>query len=85
MITEAILACLMIIPQMFLGLAAPLMGLTFPPEAMSTILYMCGWAGTIFPVAGMLDILLVSFGIKSFQILWAILIRTKSFIPTFGA
>lgn len=41
--------------------------------------------GFMFPIAGLLPILVISFGIKYFQIMWSLLIRIKSFIPTMGS
>jgi len=39
----------------------------------------------IIPVSEIVRILGIILGIKSIQIIWAVLLRVKSFIPTMGA
>lgn len=41
--------------------------------------------GYIFPMEQLFTILVVSIGLKSLQIVWAVILRLKSFIPTMGA
>lgn len=51
-------------------------------EGLSNIFSMLGF---IFPIKGLLVILTISISIKVFQIIWALVIRIKSFIPTMGS
>lgn len=39
----------------------------------------------VVPIKQLLPILLIKFAISSFGIIWAIVLRIKSFIPTMGA
>lgn len=41
--------------------------------------------GYVLPMAGLIPILYISFSVNAFQIVWATVLRIKSFIPTMGS
>ena len=41
--------------------------------------------GYVFPIAGLTPIFTISLAIYTFRIVWSIILRVKSFIPTMGA
>ena len=83
MITEAILNVLAFIPNLLLdGMQG--LSLSLPDNIFNGLNSIFGCLGYIFPISGLLIILGISFAIKNFQIIWAIILRIKSFIPTMG-
>lgn len=83
MITEAILNVLAFIPNLLLdGMQG--LSLSLPDNIFNGLNSIFGCLGYIFPIGGLLVILGISFTIKNFQIIWAIILRIKSFIPTMG-
>ncbi len=83
MITEAILNVLAFIPNLLVdGMQA--LNLAIPDNIFNGLNSIFGCLGFIFPISGLLVILGISFAIKNFQIIWAIILRIKSFIPTMG-
>lgn len=83
MITEAILNILAFVPNLLLdGMQG--LSITLPDNIFNGLNSIFGCLGFIFPISGLLVILGISFAIKNFQIIWAIILRIKSFIPTMG-
>lgn len=84
MITEGILYILAFIPNLLLdGMQG--VSLSIPNDIFNGLNSIFNCLGFLFPISGLLLILGVSFAIKSFQIIWSIILRVKSFIPTMGA
>lgn len=84
MITEGILNILAFIPNLLLdGMQG--VSLSIPNDIFNGLNSIFNCLGFLFPISGLLLILGVSFAIKSFQIIWSIILRVKSFIPTMGA
>lgn len=84
MITEGILNILAFIPNALLNSMNGI-SLSIPDNIFSGLDSIFNCLGFLFPISGLLIILTLSFAIKSFQIIWAIVLRIKSFIPTMGA
>lgn len=83
MITEAILNILAFVPNLLLdGMQG--LSITLPDNIFNGLNSIFGCLGFIFPISGLLVILGITFAIKNFQIIWAIILRIKSFIPTMG-
>lgn len=84
MITEGILNILAFIPNTLLD-SMNTISLSIPDNIFSGLDSIFNCLGFLFPIGGLLIILTLSFTIKSFQIIWSIILRIKSFIPTMGA
>ena len=84
MITEAILNILTFVPNLLLDSLSGI-SLSIPNDIFNGLNNIFNTLGFIFPISGLLVILSISFIIKNFQIIWAIILRIKSFIPTMGA
>ncbi len=84
MITESILNILCFIPINLLNSMEGI-SISIPDNVFNGLNSILGCLGFIFPIKGLLLIFTISFAIKSFQVIWALIIRIKSFIPTMGA
>ena len=84
MITEGILNILAFIPNALLDNMNGI-SLSIPDNLFVGLDSIFNCLGFLFPISGLLIILTLSFTIKSFQIIWSIILRVKSFIPTMGA
>ena len=84
MITDFIINVLCALPNLLLD-SMQNFNLEIPENIFNGFNSILNLLGFMFPVAGLLPILVISFGIKYFQIMWALLIRIKSFIPTMGS
>lgn len=84
MITEGILNFLALIPNLLLDSLGNI-SISIPENVFEGLNTIFNCLGFVFPVKGLLLILSLSFLIKNFQIIWAIILRIKSFIPTMGA
>ena len=84
MITESILNILAFIPNALLNNINTI-SLSIPDNIFNGLDSIFNCLGFLFPIGGLLIILTLSFTIKSFQIIWSIILRVKSFIPTMGA
>lgn len=84
MITEGILNILAFIPNLLLDNISSI-SLSIPDNIFEGLNSIFNCLGFLFPISGLLIILGTSFSIKGFQIIWALIIRIKSFIPTMGA
>lgn len=65
--------------------ALPTFSIEIPQGAFDTLMTVVKSASYVIPFQFLLPILAISFGLKTSQIVWAIIIRVKSFIPTMGA
>lgn len=84
MITEFILNLLCFIPNKLLdGLGS--LSISIPDDVFNGFNSIFSNLGYIFPIKGLLVIISISISIKVFQIVWALILRIKSFIPTMGA
>lgn len=87
MIVDKILDCLFYLPLLLLE-TLPDLDLAFPDDLMNIASgidnFLCNIAYVV-PFSRIQGIFIISIAIKSFQILWALVIRIKSFIPTMGA
>ncbi len=63
----------------------PPMSINIDDVSFSQILNFLRLINFIIPVSEMVRILGIIIGIKSLQIMWAVVLRVKSFIPTMGA
>lgn len=87
MIFDKILDVLFCFPFLLLD-SLPDISISIPGEVSNAINGFQTFANNlayVFPLKGLVPIIVISFSIKSFQILWALIIRVKSFIPTMGS
>jgi len=84
MITEFILNLLCFLPNSLLDNLENV-SIEIPADIFEGLNSIFSCLGFMFPIAGLMLILLVSFSIKAFQIIWALVIRIKSFIPSMGS
>lgn len=84
MITEGILNILAFVPNLLLDNMEGV-SLSIPDNIFDGLNSIFNCLGFLFPISGLLIILGISFSIKTFQIIWSIILRIKSFIPTMGA
>lgn len=66
-------------------LTLPSFTIEIPSVVYGPLFDMVNMIGYIFPVKALLPILGISFSVKSAQIVWSLILRFKSFIPTMGA
>lgn len=83
MITEAILKFIFM-PVNLLFDILPEVSFSLPDNIFNGLKEILGLLGFVFPIKGLLIILATSISIKGFHILWALILRIKSFIPTEG-
>lgn len=84
MITEGILNILAFLPNLLLDSLGSI-SLSIPSNIFDGLNSIFNCLGFIFPISGLLVILGVSFTIKNFQIIWSLILRIKSFIPSMGS
>lgn len=84
MITEGILNILAFIPNSLLNSMSGI-SISIPDNVFNGLDSIFNCLGFVFPIKGLLVILGISISIKTFQIIWSIVLRIKSFIPTMGA
>lgn len=63
----------------------PDINFSIPDNAFAGLEYIFSGVAYFLPVKALLPIVLVDFSISSFHIVWSIILRIKSFIPTMGA
>lgn len=83
MITETLID-LLLKPVLLLLDAMPVFSVSFPSVVFDPLVSIINTLGYVVPVKALLPILLISSLLKTAQILWAFIIRVKSFIPTMG-
>lgn len=84
MITEGILNILAFLPNLLLDSMKGI-SISIPENIFDGLNSIFGCLGFVFPVSGLLVILSFSFLINNFQIIWSLILRIKSFIPTMGS
>lgn len=84
MITDAFFSFICSIPLSLLN-NLPNFSLSIPNGVLDWVNNIFGFLGYIFPIAGLIPIFVISISIKAFQIVWSILNKIKSFIPTMGS
>lgn len=86
MITDLVLNVFFAIPYLLLSSMSGLdFNVALPDSFFSTLDNISSGVGYVLPVAGLLPIFLVTIGVYTFRIVWSIVIRVKSFIPTMGS
>ncbi len=85
MITDALLAFLLIFPHMLVSSLDTISSIVIPQYTFNWWFEVFYTLNYIFPVSTVMGIFLISFVIKTFQITWSLLLRVKSFVPTMGA
>ena len=83
MITKLIIDFLLLLPNALLDLV-PHLEIAIPDGVFNSLNNILGLLGFVFPVKGLLVIITTSISIKLFHIVWALILRIKSFIPTEG-
>ena len=83
MITETIISLFTFIPLQLLK-ALPDFSIEFPDSVFDGFVNILSGLAYILPIAGLLPIFAISIGMSVFKVAWALVIRTKSFIPTMG-
>lgn len=83
MITKLIIDFLLLLPNTLLDLV-PHLEIAIPEGIFNSLNSILGLLGFVFPVKGLLVIITTSISIKLFHIIWALILRIKSFIPTEG-
>lgn len=84
MITDFIINVFCAIPNLLLD-NIEVITLEIPENIFNGFDSILNLLGFMFPVSGLLPILIISFSIKSFQLIWSLVLRIKSFIPTMGS
>ena len=84
MITEGILNILAFLPNLLLDSMGGI-SISIPENIFDGLNSIFGCLVFVFPVSSLLVILSLSFLIKNFQIIWSLILRIKSFIPTMGS
>lgn len=84
MITESIMNMFLFIPRVIIDMI-PVTTIDLPNSVTGVATQLLDGVGYVFPILGLMPILLNSILLDIFKVTWALLIRIKSFIPTMGA
>jgi len=84
MVTESILYLITSLPNLLLNNIGTI-NLNIPNDIFDGLNSIFNLLGFIFPISGLMVILSLSMSIKLFEIVWSLLLRIKSFIPSMGA
>lgn len=84
MIFDKLIAFLLSPITGLIDLLPTLDAIAIPENALSSMGDVFGAIGYIVPWKGLLPIFTISFSILGFRIMWAFILRIKSFIPTLG-
>lgn len=85
MITEAILSVFLYpISLLILGLDFVLPTISIPAGVFDGLGTLIGFAAFFLPLGSILPIFLIRFGLTNFDLIWKVVLRLKSFIPTMG-
>ena len=84
MITDAIISGFLAFPLTLLGLL-PDVSFEIPAGVFNWLFDIASAVGYLLPISTVVEIFGIFLAIKAFQIVWALLLRIKSFIPTMGA
>lgn len=83
MILKAIFSVLLAIPKLIISLF-PSVSVELPEGVMNYMSYICKFVGYFIPVKGLVALFMINFSIEMAHIVWSIILRIKSFIPTMG-
>lgn len=83
MITDAILK-LLTMPVIVLIESVSVIGFTIPVGVFNGLLLLSENLGYIFPISSILPVFVLKMLLRNARIIWAMVIRVKSFIPTMG-
>lgn len=83
MITDMILK-LLIMPVIVLIESVSAIGFTIPAGVFNGLLLLSENLGYIFPISSILPVFVLKMLLRNARIIWAMIIRVKSFIPTMG-
>ncbi len=83
MITDMILK-LLVMPLIVLIESVSAIGFTIPVGVFNGLLLLSENLGYIFPVSSILPVFILKMLLRNSRIIWAMIIRVKSFIPTMG-
>lgn len=83
MITDTIIRALMYYPLMLIN-AIPALDVSMSNEYIDIFKSYMSYVAYFIPVAGLIPIILLNFAIANFRIIWALILRVKSLIPTMG-
>jgi len=84
MLIETNIRMMLFLPELLLSML-PQIELELPDNVLAGLGDVFGAVGYFFPVAALLPILIISIAMDLFQIIMAIVVRIKSFVPTMGA
>lgn len=84
MLLKAIFGLLLAIPKAIISLF-PSVDILLPDGVMSGASTVLGYVGYFLPIKGLLPIIVLGLALDNAQLIWAIVLRIKSFIPTMGA
>lgn len=85
MITEAILSVLLYpISLLFSGLDFVLPVISIPEGVFNGLGTLIGFAAFFLPLSAILPIFIIKFALTNFDLIWKLILRIKSFIPTMG-
>lgn len=86
MITDAIINAILFLPTLLLtGLDALDFNFSLPAGVYDTLYNISKGVGYVLPLPFLLSISAIKLGIHSFRLIWSVILRIKSFIPTMGA
>lgn len=86
MITEAILSLFLYpISLLFSGLDLVLPVINIPDGVFNGLGTLIGFAAFFLPIGAILPIFIIRFGLTNFDLIWKLILRVKSFIPTMGS
>lgn len=63
----------------------PSIDFQIPDGVLDGLTYITNYISYFIPIKALMPILIIDVGLCVFQIVWAIILRIKSFIPTMGA
>ena len=84
MIIDAIIGFLLALPNALLNSLTSIGDIVIPTGAFDWWKNIINMLTYVFPVYSILPIMVISTGIKTFQIGWSLLNKLKGFIPTFS-
>jgi len=84
MIIDAILGVLLAVPNMLLDGMGNI-GITIPDGVFSFLSSVLPFLGYLLPIVALLPLMGIEMAVMIFKIVWAIILRVKSFVPTMGA
>jgi hypothetical protein len=83
MITEAILTVFLAIPKFIISVL-PTVSVELPENVFDGLKGILNVVGYLIPIAALIPIIIVSFGMDCFKVVMALVVRIKSFIPGMG-